>query len=157
MILPRTCNIHYILYIHYIYIYIYRLKGDVLCEMRFFLPNSLPEEEKVEKPEKEGEEEEEEDRTAAGKLHTELFGKAAIGHYVGESIATLPELPMIVPRGKCSLDMYKTFLKFHGRTHDYKILYRNINRAFLLPLQDGVIYIYIYIYMVGTLFICDRP
>ena len=80
--------------------------------------------------------EDEEDLTSAKKLHLEIKKRAKIGG--GEAIATLNELPMITPRGKYSLDMYQTFLKFHGRTHDYKILYRNINRAFLLPKPDGV-------------------
>jgi structure-specific recognition protein 1 len=34
--------------------------------------------------------------------------------------------------------MYDNFLKLHGRTHDYKIMYKDISKAFLLPKTDGV-------------------
>ena len=45
---------------------------------------------------------------------------------------------MIIPRGKYSFDLYKTFAKLHGRTNDYKILYKDINKGFLLPKPDGI-------------------
>ncbi len=50
---------------------------------------------------------------------------------------------MLIPRGKYSLDMYEKFLKIHGKTHDYKIKYSQINRAFVLPKPDGVHYAYV--------------
>lgn len=45
---------------------------------------------------------------------------------------------MIIPRGKYSFDLYSTFAKLHGRTNDYKILYKDINKGFLLPKPDGI-------------------
>lgn len=63
---------------------------------------------------------------------------AGLGEFAGEMIATLPELPMIIPRGKYSFDMYSTFAKLHGRTNDYKILYKDITKCFLLPKPDGI-------------------
>lgn len=39
--------------------------------------------------------------------------------------------------------MYTNYLKLHGKTHDYKILFKDINRAFLLPKPDGVHMMYI--------------
>lgn len=50
---------------------------------------------------------------------------------------------MLIPRGKYSLEIYETFLKFHGRTHDYKILFKDVNRAFLLPNPDSMHIFYI--------------
>lgn len=50
---------------------------------------------------------------------------------------------MLIPRGKYSLEIYETFLKFHGRTHDYKILFKDVNRAFLLPKPDSLHIFYI--------------
>lgn len=50
---------------------------------------------------------------------------------------------MLIPRGKYSLDMYSRFLKLHGKTHDYKINYTDFNRAFVLPIPDGVHMIYV--------------
>lgn len=53
-------------------------------------------------------------------------------------IATIPEVPMLIPRGKYSFDFYATFAKLHGRTNDYKILYKDITKCFLLPKPGGV-------------------
>ena len=45
---------------------------------------------------------------------------------------------MITPRGKFDMYMLKSSLKIHGPSHDYKILYKNITKAFMLPKPDGV-------------------
>jgi structure-specific recognition protein 1 len=130
--------------------------------MRFYVPNTeldhleetKKEEKKKEKPKpkkKEGEEEEEgeedeededededEDQITPAQILNEKIVKAAgIGEFAGEVIASLAELPMIIPRGKYSFDLYSTFAKLHGRTNDYKILYKDINKGFLLPKPDG--------------------
>ena len=52
-------------------------------------------------------------------------------------IASLANLPMIIPRGKYSFDLYTDFAKLHGSTNDYKILYKDISKCFLLPKPDG--------------------
>lgn len=137
---------------------IYSDKGDILCEMRFYVPNTelehmedKKEEKKKEKKPKEKkeadkededeeseEEEEEVEITPAKILNDKIVKAAGIGEFAGEVIASLAELPMIIPRGKYSLDLYSTFAKLHGRTHDYKILYKDINKGFLLPKPDGV-------------------
>jgi structure-specific recognition protein 1 len=52
-------------------------------------------------------------------------------------------MQLLVPRGKYCFNLYSNYLKLHGKTHDYKILYKDINRAFLLPKPDGVHMIYI--------------
>lgn len=127
--------------------------------MRFFVPNTelehmekKKEEQKKEKKaeeepkkdrksdeEEESEEEETEiDITPAKILNDKIVKAAGIGEYAGEVVASLAELPMLIPRGKYSLDMYSTFAKLHGRTHDYKLLYKDINKGFLLPKPDGV-------------------
>ena len=121
--------------------------------MRFFVPNAgtaKKEEQKDKVEEKKGEdakmengeedknlENEPEKATQAQLLYQDIVKKANIGTFAGEAIVSLHELPMITPRGKYSLDMYQTFLKFHGRTHNFKILYRCINGAFVLPKPDG--------------------
>jgi structure-specific recognition protein 1 len=59
--------------------------------------------------------------------------------YAGqESIVSLYDLPMIVPRGKYSIDMFNSFMRMHGKTHNYKILYKHITKLFLLPKPDGI-------------------
>ena len=136
----------------------------MLCEMRFYVPNNEldhleegKEEKKKEKvPKKgknemkDGEEDEDESSeeenmeiTPAKVLNDKIVKAAGIGEFAGEVIASLSELPMLIPRGKYTLDMYSTFAKLHGRTHDYKILYKDINKCFLLPKPDGVHMAYI--------------
>jgi len=44
----------------------------------------------------------------------------------------------VVPRGKYTIDLYKKFLRMHGMTFNHRIEYKNIVRAFLLPLSDEV-------------------
>jgi structure-specific recognition protein 1 len=118
--------------------------------MRFYVPNneleSMQEEEEKkkekakkkvgEKGEKEegeedsevedDEEDEEPEITPAKVLNDKIVKAAGLGEFAGDVIAALPDLPMLIPRGKYSLDLYSTFAKLHGRTHDYKILYKDI-------------------------------
>ena len=35
-------------------------------------------------------------------------------------------------------DVYQTYIRFHGSTFNYKIDFKNIQRAFLLPKPDDV-------------------
>jgi structure-specific recognition protein 1 len=106
----------------------------MLTEMRFWVPNQ-EEEAKSEEGDGEGEGE---DQTTAAKLLSEKIVKAAgLGEFAGEMIASLANLPMIIPRGKYSFDLYTDFAKLHGSTNDYKILYKDISKCFLLPKPDG--------------------
>ena len=122
--------------------------------MRFYVPNNeleniKEEEKKKDKKKKEKDEEKEEGEesedeedeveiTPAKVLNDKIVKAAGLGEFAGEMIASLADLPMIIPRGKYSLDLYATFAKLHGRTHDYKILYKDINKGFLLPKPDGI-------------------
>jgi structure-specific recognition protein 1 len=76
-------------------------------------------------------------------LADNIIKKAGIGAFAGEMITKLDDMQLLVPRGKYSFNMYSNYLKIHGKTHDYKILYKDINRAFMLPKPDGVHMIYI--------------
>jgi len=89
---------------------------DLLCEMRLTL--STPE--------------------AAEALHEQLVQRTSLGQNSGEAVASLYDLPFVTPRGKYQLDLYATFFKLHGKTHDYKIMYKNVTKAFLLPKVDGL-------------------
>lgn len=66
------------------------------------------------------------------------MARAKIGENAGDSIVTLLELPLIIPRGKYTCDMYKNSLKLHGATYNFIVQYKHINRAFLLPKPDEV-------------------
>lgn len=72
-----------------------------------------------------------------------IIKKAGIGAFAGEMIAKLDDMQLLVPRGKYSFNLYNNYLKIHGKTHDYKILFKDISRAFLLPKPDGVHMIYL--------------
>ncbi|KAL3924152.1 MAG: hypothetical protein SGPRY_003999, partial [Prymnesium sp.] len=45
---------------------------------------------------------------------------------------------MRVPRGRYEIEMFDKYMKLHGKTYDYKILYSNVSALFLLPKPDGV-------------------
>ncbi|CAG9329933.1 unnamed protein product [Blepharisma stoltei] len=92
------------------------MEDDILCEMRLYVP----------------------DPDSCEKIAKEISDRADLRAYSGDAIVTLYDLPMIVPRGKCSLDMFHTFMRLHGKTHNYKIMYKNVTRAFLLPKPDGI-------------------
>ncbi len=137
-------------------------KYDVLTEMRFYVPNTeleMLEDQKEKKDQKEevkkakktsdaeeseeDEQDEGEQMTAAKLLHEKIVKAAGIGEFAGEMIATVPEVTMTQPRGKYSFDFYSTFAKLHGKTNDYKILYKDIQKCFLLPKPGGVHMAYI--------------
>ena len=63
--------------------------------------------------------------------------KANLSEFAGTVIASIQDLPMMIPRGNYSLDFYSSFCKLHGKTHDYKILFKDINRIFMLQKPDG--------------------
>mmetsp|Transcript_25537 Transcript_25537/g.19311 ORF Transcript_25537/g.19311 Transcript_25537/m.19311 type:complete len:121 (-) Transcript_25537:893-1255(-) len=114
--------------------------------MRFYVPknelDNLDEEEKKKEEDGQGEEGEGEDEgqeiTPAKVLCDKIVKAAKLGEFAGEVIASLSELNLLIPRGKYSMDFFDNFLKLHGRTHDYKILFKDIKKMFLLPKPDGV-------------------
>jgi structure-specific recognition protein 1 len=69
-------------------------------------------------------------------FNDQILKFAGLGDSAGEIIASFHDLPLMVPRGKYTLDLLKSFAKFHGRTHDYKIMYKDIVKVFQLPRVD---------------------
>jgi structure-specific recognition protein 1 len=114
--------------------------------MRFYVPNKEEDSEKEddkkmkdgEKKEGEGEEDEEEEDeiTPAKVFNDQILKYAGLGEKTGTIVASFHDLSLQVPRGKYTLDMFETFAKFHGRTHDYKIMYKDIKQVFQLPRID---------------------
>jgi len=88
-----------------------------VSEIRFHVPNSTlplePKEEKKQPQKKKGkdeskmEDEEEDDEeveiTPAQVLNDKIVKAAGLGEFAGEIIAQLPDVPMLVPRGKYSI------------------------------------------------------
>jgi structure-specific recognition protein 1 len=69
-------------------------------------------------------------------FNDKIVEKAGLGDQKGDIICSFEELPMMIPRGKYTLDMYEDYAKFHGRTYDYKIMYNDIKKVFQLPRVD---------------------
>lgn len=68
----------------------------------------------------------------------EEINKITSSSNLGDAIAVLNEVQMVYPRGKININFLKSIFKISGPSHDYKIQYNHINRAFILPKQDGV-------------------
>jgi len=56
----------------------------------------------------------------------------------GAQICILPDLPFSVPRGKYTADLFAKNFKLHGSSYNHTIAYKNITRAFLLPMPDKI-------------------
>ena len=91
----------------------------------------------------ESDDEDEDDMTAAKLFDQKIHKKANIGEFAGEIVASIQDLPMVIPRGNYSLDFYSNFAKLHGKTHDYKIMFKDISKIFMLQKPDGVHVVYI--------------
>lgn len=91
-------------------------EDDILCEMRIYLPEA----------------------DSCEALTKEISERSEFRASSVDALVTLYDLPMIVPRGKYSLDMFQNFMRLHGKTHNYKIMYKNVTKAFLLPKPDGI-------------------
>lgn len=87
--------------------------------------------------------------TPAKAFNQRLISKAGLSNKDGEAIASFTDLPMLVPRGKFTLDLFEEYAKFHGKTNDYKIMYKDIRRVFQLERQD--------LNQMATIIQLDRP
>lgn len=120
--------------------------GDELVEMRFYIPGvyeteeskEVKEEENGEQVEEEQGEEGGEEVNAATVFYEQLRDKANIGQVAGEAIVSFSDVLFLTPRGRYDIDMYATSLRLRGKTYDYKIQYKQIERIFSLPKPDDV-------------------
>lgn len=115
--------------------------GDELVEMRFYIPGTIENETKTIVKTDDGEEKEEENTeevNAAAVFYEQLKDKADIGQVAGEAIVSFADVLFLTPRGRYDIDMYPTSLRLRGKTYDYKIQYKQIERIFSLPKPDDV-------------------
>ena len=122
----------------------------MLCELRFYIPPTIseapapvPTPNQPNSAEKENSEMEVEAQTQAELFNQEIFNKAHMGQFSSECIATFPEIPLVVPRGRYAADLFKDCIRFHGNTFNYRIEFKSIDKAFLLPKPDDVHMIFI--------------
>ncbi|EFO84948.1 hypothetical protein CRE_03995 [Caenorhabditis remanei] len=72
----------------------------------------------------------------------EEFKKAVLA-YAGleaeteQPITLLTDILCTTPRGRYDIKVYPTSIALHGKTYDYKIPVKSINRLFLVPHKDG--------------------
>lgn len=100
---------------------------ETLVEMRVYLPPA-------------GDDDDEGTVMTAEAFRDEVLSRANIRAVTGKSIVELDENfgTFLTPRGRYGVEIYGTFLRMHGKTFDYKIMYSNINRCFLLELPNGI-------------------
>jgi structure-specific recognition protein 1 len=96
------------------------LENDTLVEMRFFFPTDK-----------------EEEQSLANAFHEQILEKADISTAVGGGIVSFDQMLALTPRGRYDIEMFASFMKLHGKTYDYKILYSSISRLYQLPKVDG--------------------
>lgn len=87
---------------------------EELVEVRFYLP----------------------DEEEADKLLNQVKARADTSAFAGETICSFQDVAIVVPRGRFEVDLFPNYIKLHGKTVDFKILYSSITRLFLLPKPD---------------------
>lgn len=116
--------------------------GDEVVEMRFYVPGTVENEVKEEVKEEETENgektepKEPEEISKASIFYEQLKDRADIGQVAGEAIVSFSDVLFLTPRGRYDIDMYPTSLRLRGKTYDYKIQYKQIERIFSLPKPD---------------------
>lgn len=93
-------------------------REDGLLEMRFYLHQG-------------GEEEQ-----LAEKLGEKIRHHVQLDEANDSLFCILPDLPLAIPRGKYTTDVFAKSFKLHGASYNYQINYKNITKAFLLPMPD---------------------
>ena len=51
-------------------------------------------------------------------------------------IATLADIPFQVPRAKYTMDFYVSYVRFHGKSNDFKMMYKDISEVIKLPRNE---------------------
>jgi len=114
---------------------------DSLAEIRFYVPGA-PKKEVDEIEELDASDNEEaktsvavpEDRTAS--LFAAIKAGTDLDAITGEMYTELADLPCLVPRGRYNLEMGGNFLRLHGKSYNYKILYSHLVKLFMVPRPD---------------------
>jgi structure-specific recognition protein 1 len=95
---------------------------DMLVEIRFVVPTGEGDKE-VENP--------------FDLLHKKIVEKADISSETADVIASFEGLQFVTPRGKYNVDLHKKYIRLHGKSYSFKILYKSVSTLFLLPKPGG--------------------
>lgn len=115
--------------------------GDEMVEMRLYVPGTVENETTKTVTTEDGsekQEEETEEVSAASVFYEQLKDKANIGQVAGEAIVSFSDVLFLTPRGRYDIDIYSSSLRLRGKTYDYKIQFKQIERIFSLPKPDDV-------------------
>lgn len=110
---------------------------DELMDITFYVPGTVAKENTNDGANVE-EEEEEEEVNADMVFYETVKSKLELSQMTTENIVQFQEALCLTPRGRYNIDMYQDFLRLRGKTYDYKILYSNIIKLFLLLKPDEV-------------------
>lgn len=114
---------------------------DELMDVTFYIPGTVAKETNNDEDtnvDGEDNEEEEEEVNADMVFYENVKSKLELSQMTTENIVQFQEALCLTPRGRYNIDMYQDFLRLRGKTYDYKILYKNIIKLFLLLKPDEV-------------------
>ena len=124
----------------------YQPAGDELVEMRFYVPGVV----NTKNEDEEGNPIEEDDeigetgenygvkKSLAEALYEELKEKADIGEMAGDIIVSFQDVFFATPRGRYDVDIYKETIRLRGKTYEYKLQHRQIQKIISLPKADDI-------------------
>jgi structure-specific recognition protein 1 len=110
---------------------------DELMDCTFYIPGTVAKE-STEDTNVEDDADEEEEVNADMVFYETVKSKLELSQMTTENIVQFQEALCLTPRGRYNIDMYQDFLRLRGKTYDYKILYSNIIKLFLLLKPDEV-------------------
>ncbi|OBZ84584.1 FACT complex subunit pob3 [Choanephora cucurbitarum] len=108
---------------------------DELMDVSFYVPGTVA---KESTEDNDNNEDEEEEVNADMVFYETVKSKLELSQMTTENIVQFQEVLCLTPRGRYNIDMYQDFLRLRGKTYDYKILYSNIIKLFLLLKPDEV-------------------
>ncbi|CAL9732031.1 FACT complex subunit Pob3p [Monosporozyma unispora] len=122
----------------------YQPAGDEMVEMRFYIPGVI----NTKNEDEGGNAVKAEDGTTpadavvekniAEAFYEELKEKADIGEMAGDVIVSFQDVFFATPRGRYDVDIYKDTIRLRGKTYEYKLQHRQIQRIVSLPKADDI-------------------
>ena len=96
-------------------------KEDALVEMSFYVPPDSSTYFATD------------DKTSAKVFLDEVLNKADLVTSSDDIVLSMPDVAIVVPRGRYEVQLHMNFLKLVGQSQDFKIRYTSIMRVFVLP------------------------
>jgi len=100
-------------------------EDEMVAEIRFHVPTT-------------GEDDEGGELHSAEALVLAIQDSGGMGGVEADNaIAAFDDVPVQVPRGRYDIELFDKYIKLHGKTYDYKVLYTNIGGIYVLPKADN--------------------